>query len=124
MSSVVEILTSLCGCGSESNRRTVHVHLAISNLVEPSPGESRCTGWQGGRNREGVSIRIDGGGIFPIIALDVLHGTSSLDRVDDLECAGLGRCLVVSDGDLAGSTAVDGGSKKLKGLGRSESHGV
>ena len=92
-----------CGCivgtTRNRNRRTVHVHLAISNLVEPRP--RRCHDAVGKLRRNGELE-----GIVEARTLFIQIGfcrdrTAALNGVDDFPLGILGRFLVGGDADLA-----------------------
>lgn len=81
----------------DGNGRAIHVHLAVPNLVEPCPGESRRTCGKTARNREAVRVWVDGVGTIAIISCDIAYRAAALNGVDDLEGTALGWVLVVCD---------------------------
>lgn len=73
---------------------TVHVHLAVANLVEPRPSQKSVARRRIRRNLEFVLLR---------------EGAAAEHRLDDMESlAG-----VVGERDLAGSSPVRGTARKL-----------
>ena len=78
---------------------TVHVHLAVANLVEPGPGN------------EGLAIRSVRWDLEAVLFVD---GASADDGVDNVEAI----TLVVGEGNLARTTLVSGttGHLHLVGL--------
>lgn len=78
-----------------SDLGTVHVHLTVSDEVEPRPCKESLSGWCVGWDVEVVGI---------------LHWATAEIGVDNLE----GLAIVVAEGDLAGSSIVAGVSSKCQ----------
>lgn len=97
------------GAALDSDGRAVHVHLAVSDAVEPGPGEGVLAGLDalGDGVLEGSSPGAVG--VLGKVAVDV-GGTSTLDGLDDHPLGVLGGLHILGQGDLAGATTVDGGA--------------
>jgi hypothetical protein len=96
---------------SDRNGSAVHVHLTVSDLVEPAPGEDVVASSKVLRNREVVLVRDLGIGAATGQVSDlVLSRAATLDGLDDLPDRVLGRVQVGGDRDLARATAVDSGT--------------
>ena len=107
-------LPALLGASSDFDGGTVHVHLTVSDAVEPSPGKSVLSRSNARWDLElelgcSVSVRV-----LWKVAVDVGRAASK-DRVDDLELRVLGWLLVGGKTDLAGSASVD--CRTLEGQG-------
>ena len=116
-------LGSALGVG-DGDRSTIHVHLTITNLVEPGPGKDGVSLGEVLGDSEGELTGTAAVGIGRQVALDTLGRTSTDDGVNDLEDTVLARVLVVRDADLARSTAVDRTAGKGQRLGGAERHDV
>ena len=92
---LVEICVSLVGSAGHFDVGAVHVHLTITDFVEPRPCESiRC--WSDAlRNGEGICIWVRSIGVFTKVSRSVLGGAASLDRVNDHPFGALS-CRVIS----------------------------
>jgi hypothetical protein len=85
------------GCsGSNGNWCTVHVHLTVTDLVEPSPGDDCVSSWDIW-DWESVLGWGWGASVVTGVSCNSLNWATSLDGVDDLEDGVLGWDLVVGD---------------------------
>ncbi len=116
------LVTSLGRATGDGDGSTVHVHLTVANVIEPSPGKNSLAGREGCGNGEAVSVWIRSRSTVAQVAGSVSCRTSSFDGMDDLKDTVLSRGVVISDGDLAGATTMSGLTSELKRLGGSESH--
>jgi hypothetical protein len=107
---------ALAGGGSEGDWSTVHVHFAVADFVEPGPGESGSASREGGRDSEGVDIRIYLSGASIVIARYAFSRATALDGVDDFPYAVLGWGRVVRNGELTGASTMHRASHEGYGL--------
>ena len=105
------------GAGN-SEGSTVHVHLTVTDLVEPSPGKSVLAGGHILGDGELILVRNSGVGRVAEVTSGVLGGAAALNGLDDLPGRALVRLKVLRDDDLARTTAVDGSALELKRLSR------
>ena len=104
------------GAGN-GDRGAVHVHLAVADLVEPSPGQRVLTSRQVFGNGEVVGIGSSSVGIVADVASGVLGRAATLNGVDDLPDGVLVGLEVSGDRDLAGTTTVGSTTLELELLG-------
>lgn len=90
---------------------TVHVHLTVSNAVEPSPGERVLAGANAVRNGVVEFGRISHGSTTRKVTVHV-GGAAAFDRLDDHPFGVLGRLQIGGQTDLAGATTMGGGTLK------------
>lgn len=96
--------------GGNLDRGTLHVHLTVTNAIEPSPGQNIAAGrdvWDG----IGEGGTTDGAGVVASIACRI-YRTTSLDTFNDHPLGGLGGGEVGSERYLARAATV--GSAALK----------
>lgn len=117
-------LSSLGVATGEGHRSAVHVHLAVSNLVEPGPGEDSVSGWKTSWDGEMEGIWNDLASTVTVVTGDANHRAATLDGVDDLPDTVLVWLGIVSNGDLAGATSMDCAAYKVEGLRRSQRHWI
>jgi len=84
------------GSGGDGDGRAVHVHLAVTDLVEPGPGENGIASWDVG-DGEGVCGWAVSGCVVASVTGDTLDWAASFDGVDDFEDAVFGWGFVVGD---------------------------
>jgi len=87
---------------ADGDWRAAHIHLPVSDLVEPRPGKDRLSRWSIGWNGVWQSVWS-----LDLIALSA-NWTSSLERLDDSKARAGGWSHIVSEGNLARSTAMRG----------------
>jgi hypothetical protein len=98
----------------------VHVHLAITDLVEPGPGESGTTAWKFGGHKEFVSVWNWLACIVSKIAGNIPGWATTLNRVDNLPDTVLIRLSIVCDRNLARATAMDCSANEAEWVGGAE----
>ena len=93
---LIEIRVSLAGSACDFDRCAVHVHLTITNLVEPCPREGVSARSDALRDGKTVRVRVRSGGgiVCSNVPGHIFSRASSLDRVDDhpfraLRCRGI-----------------------------------
>lgn len=90
------------------DRSAVHVHLAVTDFVEPRPGKSVVANGKVLGDRELISIWIGGVCIFGIVESGIPSGTTADNGVDHFEDAVFGRCEVRRERNLARAATVNG----------------
>jgi len=96
---------TIAGAACDFDRRTVHVHLAVANSIEPCPSQSVFA-----RGNIGWNFERGGGGAA------IQTGAATLDGVDDFELRIGSWSQTRDERDLARSTTVDGGAFEGHGL--------
>lgn len=94
------------GAAAHGDRGTVHVHLAVTDLVEPRPGEGVIAVRHVGGQRP-----VEDGGAVAVGVLGQVAGrvgrTAALNGMKDLELGALRDRLIHGQGQLAGAAAVN-----------------
>lgn len=91
---------------------TVHVHLTVANLVEPSPGKSVVTSRQLLGDGEVICVRVDGVSVVTHVAGLVLCRAATLDGLDNSPYRVLVGLGVGSHRNLARTAAVNSTSNE------------
>lgn len=91
----------------DSKRSAVHVHLAVSDLIEPSPGQGVVTSCQLSRNSEIILVGVNGIGVLGHVSCLISSRATALDRLDHFPHRVLVRLNIGGDRDLARTTTMD-----------------
>jgi hypothetical protein len=108
---------------SDSGGTTIHIHLTVANLVEPSPGDGVFTGGDTFRNGILELRGTSAGGVVAKVTSSTRR-TSTFDGLDDHPFGVLGRLKVGGQADLARTTTVGGATDEAQGLRLTDSHDV
>lgn len=110
--------------GRKADWSAVHVHLTVSDLVEPGPSEGCISSGEGGWDGVGIGVGVDLTRIIAVVSSDVFHGAATLDGMNDFPDTACGGLEVISDGDLARTTAVDSTTNESELLGGTKGHDI
>lgn len=114
----VERVSSLLGAASHLDRGTIHVHLSISNIIEPRP--SKCVFSRSDALRDRVSVRVRVRSVE--VATCIFGRTPTLNGVDDLPFGTLCGWRVLGQGKLARASTMHGGTNEREDLWGADSH--
>lgn len=97
------------------NNLAVHVELTISNLIEPSPCYDSIASWDISGDGKGVIEGYLKGWVVSEVARRASGRTAAFDRMNNLPSTILVRSDVISDRNLARTSAVDSCTKEGEG---------